>query len=227
MDFTFDTRDQASAAAADRIADLLQQRLRAQGTTSLVVSGGTTPAKCFEELSNRRLEWSRVDILASDERWVAADHEDSNERLIRNTLLVNNAAEANLLGYFDNSVSVEQRCDDLEQAIHSASSSFACAMLGMGADGHFASLFPDADALEEGLDPDSDRLFLPVQTAASPYARISLTLAALLSSDEIVLLFFGHDKRVVFEKAAAGNARYPITRLLRQQRTPVNTYWAP
>ena len=104
---------------------------------------------------------------------------------------------------------------------------FACSLLGMGADGHFASLFPDAENLGEGLDLESSRMCLPVQTEASPYPRVSLTLSALSRSDEIVLLFFGEEKRRVFEKAKSGNARYPVTRLLRQKRAPVYTYWAP
>ena len=97
----------------------------------------------------------------------------------------------------------------------------------MGTDGHFASLFPDAENLAEGLDLESRTLCLPVKTAASPHARISLTLAALSRSDEIVLLFFGDEKRVIYDKAKAGNARYPVTRLLRQKRAPVYVYWAP
>lgn len=227
MDFQFESREQASIAAAGRIVELLQRRLESQGAASLVVSGGTTPVRCFEELSRVDLDWSRVGVLASDERWVSPDCEDSNEKLIRDTLLVDRAAEADLLGFFASGTSAAERCAELDREIRLVQFPFACALLGMGTDGHFASLFPDAENLDEGLDPESDRLCLPVETEASPYTRISLTLAALSRSDEVVLLLFGDDKRIVYEKAKAGNARYPITRLFRQKRAPVNTYWAP
>ena len=142
-------------------------------------------------------------------------------------LLVNGAANADILPFYRENMTVEERAAALNQEIRFVPFPFACALLGMGEDGHFASLFPDAENLEEGLDLESSTLCLPVETKASPHARISLTLAALSRSDEIVLLIFGEEKRKVYEKAKAGNARYPVTRLLRQKRAPVNVYWAP
>ena len=97
----------------------------------------------------------------------------------------------------------------------------------MGADGHFASLFPDAENLAEGLDADGSSLCIPVSTDASPHPRISLTLAALSRSDEIVLLFFGDDKLAVYKEAKKQTNGYPVSRLLRQKRAPVHVYWAP
>lgn len=227
MEYEFETREEASVAAAARIRDALAHRLENQKAATLVVSGGTTPARCFQELAHLEIEWDRVNVLASDDRWVPSDHEDSNEKLIRNNLLVNGASIAGLLPFFKADTPIEVRCAELDREIRFMPFPFACSLLGMGADGHFASLFPDADNLVEGLDLESQRLCLPVQTEASPYPRVSLTLAALSRSDEIVLLFFGEEKRRIFEKAKAGNARYPVTRLLRQKRAPVHVYWAP
>mgnify|MGYP001823308818 FL=1 len=227
MEHIYETREEASIAAAERIRDALAHRLELQKAATLVVSGGTTPARCFEELAHLEIEWDRVNVVASDDRWVPADHDDSNEALIRRKLLINGASLAGLLPFFKADTPIEVRCEELENEIRFIPFPFACSLLGMGADGHFASLFPDAENLQEGLDLESQKLCLPVHTEASPYARVSLTLAALSRSDEIVLLFFGDEKRKVFEKAKAGNARYPVTRLLRQKRAPVNTYWAP
>lgn len=227
MEFFFDTREQASVAAAERIAAALRKTLAREKAATLVVSGGTTPTRCFRELSHLALDWQRVTILPSDDRWVPASHLDSNEKLIRETLLRSECSAAGLLPFHMAGVPVEQRARQLDQEIRSLSLPFACSMLGMGTDGHFASLFPDADNLVEGLDLDSDILCLPVTTAASPHARITLTLAALAHSSEIVLLFFGDEKRTIYEKARAGNGRYPVTRLLRQKHSPVHTYWAP
>ena len=227
MEHFYDSREEASAAAAEHIADALTRRLDRQKAASLVVSGGTSPVKCFEALAHKDIDWSRVGILPSDDRWVPGEHDDSNERLVRDKLLVNGAASAELLPFFASEVSVEERAAALDQEIRFVPFPFACSLLGMGADGHFASLFPDAENLAEGLDLESRTLCLPVKTAASPHARISLTLAALSRSDEIVLLFFGSEKRIIYDKAKAGNARYPVTRLLRQKRAPVHVFWAP
>ena len=227
MEHFFETREQASAAAADRIATALQHRLDHQKAATLVVSGGTSPVQCFEALAHMDLCWPRVGILPSDDRWVPSEHDDSNEKLVRNKLLVNGAASADLLPFYTAENSVEERAAILDQEIRFVPFPFACALLGMGADGHFASLFPDAENLEEGLDLESETLCLPVRTAASPYPRITLTLDSLSRRDEILLLFFVDEKRKVYEKAKAGNARYPVTRLLRQKRAPVHCYWAP
>ena len=227
MEHFFDSREEASTAAAERIAEALTRRLENQKAASLVVSGGTSPVQCFEALAHKDIDWSRVGIIPSDDRWVPREHDDSNEKLVRDKLLVNGAASADLLPFFTSEVSVEERAAALDQEIRFAPFPFACSLLGMGTDGHFASLFPDAENLAEGLDLESRTLCLPVKTAASPHARISLTLAALSRSDEIVLLFFGDEKRIIYDKAKAGNARYPVTRLLRQKRAPVYVYWAP
>ena len=227
MEHFFDTRDEASVAAADRIASALARRLDGQGAASLVVSGGTTPARCFTALSQLDLAWNKVGVLASDERWVPGTDDASNEKLIRETLLVERAAAADLLAYYAPQMTVEERCVELNAEIRLVPFPFACALLGMGTDGHFASLFPDAGNLEAGLDLESHMLCLPVMTEASPHPRITLTLAALSRSDEIVLLFFGDDKKIIYDKAKAGNARYPVTRLLKQKRAPVHVYWAP
>ena len=227
MEFLFDTREQASKAAAERIASVLSRRLDQQKAASLVVSGGTTPVDCFAALSETDLDWRRVGVLPSDDRWVPADHADSNEKLIRETLLVGKASEAELLAFYADDVTVEEQAALLDENIRFVPFPFACCLLGMGADGHFASLFPDADNLDEGLDLESTTLCLPVRTAASPHARISLTLAALSRSDEIILLIFGDEKRAVYDRARDGDEQFPVTRLLRQKRAPVHLYWAP
>ena len=227
MDYFFETRDEASIAAANQIVHALQRRLDATSDASLVVSGGTTPSRCFQELAQTDINWSGVSVLASDDRWVPPDHQDSNEKLIRETLLVERAAAADFLPFYTPDKSIEERCTDLDTEIRLVPFPFACALLGMGADGHFASLFPDAHNLATGLDIESQSLCLPVQTDASPYARVSLTLSALSRSDEVVLLFFGDDKREVYEAAKLESDRYPVSRLLRQKRAPVHTYWAP
>lgn len=223
----FTTREQASIAAANDIVAALAHRLESQDEASLVVSGGTTPLLCLTELSRAELDWANVHVLPSDERWVCATDGDSNENMIRKNLLVNNASVATLHGLYDPNVSVDERCDDIGVEFLSLPFPFACALLGMGADGHFASLFPDAENLAHGLDPDFAGMSLPVRTAASPHERISLTLSALSRSDEIALLIFGDDKWETFQAAKASGSTLPVARLIKQKRAPVNVYWAP
>ncbi len=227
MEHLFESREAASVAAAEKVTCALRRRLDAGQSTSLVVSGGTTPARCFEELAKQDIAWRKVGVLASDDRWVPPAHDDSNEKLIRDTLLVGNAKDADFLPFYAEKIAIEEQCRILNEDIRLAPLPFACALLGMGTDGHFASLFPDAENLKEGLDVNSLTLCIPVQTAASPHLRVSLTLSALARSDEIVLLFFGDDKRAVYEDARNGNINLPVARLLRQKRAPVSVYWAP
>lgn len=224
-EYHFDTRQSASVAAADRIARHLSAQLEAHGSANFVVGGGTTPGACFASLSERQLDWENITIALSDERWVAADHADSNEGLIERELRTNAAASASVVSIYHAGMTVEERCDALQAK--NPPQGFACSMVGMGGDGHFASLFPDAPNLDEALRLDNDRLYLPVRTAASPHPRVSMTLAALLHSEEVVLLFFGDDKRRVYEAALAGDDSYPVYHLLQQSETPVRVFWAP
>ena len=221
----FESRAEASAAAAARIAERVAAGLDSDGSAAFVVSGGTTPAQCFDLLSKKRLAWADVEVVLSDERWVPVDHEDSNERLVGETLLRNEAAAASVLSIYQDDQTADERCDSLQSQF--PASGFACALVGMGGDGHFASLFPDADCLEAGLNASNRRFYMPVRTAASPHPRVSMTLGALLRSGEILLLFFGADKLAVYEQARDGDSSLPVAALLAQQSVPVNIFWAP
>jgi 6-phosphogluconolactonase len=223
----FGDRHSAAAAAADMLQAALRRRLAANGAATLVASGGTSPAECLRMLSEYPLDWANVTVTLSDERWVGNDDADSNERMLRSTLFANEAAEARLLPFYDGSVDIESRCRQLDDEIRNAPFPFACALLGMGEDGHFASLFPDAPQLRQGLDLESDRLCLPIDTAASPHRRISLSLAALSRSDVLLLLAFGDRKRRVLDEAIEVRDRHPLSRLVRQKRAPLHVLWAP
>jgi 6-phosphogluconolactonase len=228
MEYFFENREEASLAAAKRIVKALQRRLDGNGKASVVVSGGTSPARCFANLAeSQAVDWSRVHVVLSDERWVPPDHDDSNEKLVRETLITGAARDASLLPVFRRDIDAAGRCKELDEELLSVPFPFACVLLGMGEDGHFASLFPDASNLDEGLVTDSKQLCIPVRTAASSHLRISLTLAALSRSDEVLLLIFGDAKREIYEAAKATAGTFPVSRLLKQKRAPVRVYWAP
>jgi len=224
-EYKFDTREAASAAIAARMAGLVSAQLAREGAAHLVVGGGTTPGRCFDLLSEYELDWDKVQVALSDERWVPNDHDDSNERLVRESLLKDAASAGHILSIYKQGLSADKRSEELQS--RKPKNGFACSMVGMGTDGHFASLFPDADCLSEGLQLNNSRFYMSVRTSASPHPRISMTLSALLASDEILLFFFGEEKLAVYDNAHTVDKTYPITALLEQDKTPVSLYWAP
>lgn len=222
-----ENRGQAATVAAGRVVDVLEPALNATAHASLVVSGGSTPAETYERLSKAALDWARVHVVPSDERWVEPIYDDSNERMLGESLLVGKAEEAQLVSLYRQGMTPAAASEALDRELRDIPLPFTAVVLGMGVDGHFASLFPDAGNLAEGLDPDGARYCLPVDTAASPHPRLTLTLAALLNSREIILLFYGDAKRKVYEDAKSPDSKLPVSRLLHQDRTPVRVVWAP
>jgi len=223
----YDSRSDAAIAAGKRIINALHRRLETGDSAAVVVSGGTTPAPVYSYMAHKELDWHRVHVLLSDERWVPADHPDSNEKMLRDALARSRASFAHIAPYFDATQSPEDRCSELETEFQDLPLPFTSLLLGMGDDGHFASLFPDADNLQSALDLQSSRSFLPVDTGSSPHRRLTMTLSGLLHCDEILLLISGAEKRAVLEQAADPRSELPIAHLLRQMRTPVDVFWAP
>jgi len=226
---TYPSRQAASASAADLLACLIRGKLDSgpEKQASLVVSGGSTPGPCFDLLSGEALDWSRVIVLPSDERWVPGNDPDSNERLIRQRLLRGAASAGKVLSFYREGLDAVQAPRTIEQDLNNIDRPFSASLLGMGEDGHFASLFPDFANLKAALDPVGKAQCLSVQTASSPHLRISLTLSALINSSHIVLLMFGEAKRVVFESANNGDSGYPVEALLQQSSCPLTVIWAP
>ncbi len=223
----FDDRDVLAAALADSVAGDLHDAAAERTAVSLVVSGGSTPRPFFEHLSRRPLAWDRVRITLADERWVPPDHEASNERLVRRHLLAGEAAVATLVGLKNAATTPEEGRDGCEQALVEVPRPFDVVVLGMGGDGHTASLFPGASELAAGLDPESRRSCLAVRPTAAPLPRMSLTLAALLDSRRLVLHVTGDDKWRVYAQALEPGPpeELPIRALLATGR--VQVWWAP
>ena len=229
IDFrVFKSRSEASSAAADLLAGLLKDALSkdTKAQVSLIVSGGSTPGPCFDQLSAEVMDWSRVTVLPSDERWVPGTDPDSNERLIKSRLLQGPAGQGNVLPFFREDIEAKQAPQTIERDLENLVRPFTASLLGMGEDGHFASLFPDFEELPKALDPQGKVQCIMVQTAGSPHLRISLTLSALLDSACIVLLIFGEAKRAVLDSAMNAGSGYPIESLLQHVSTPLMVIWA-
>lgn len=212
------------AALAQAVSQPLAAALDAEGGAVLAVSGGRSPVPLFHLLREADLDWSRVLVTLVDERCVAPDHADSNERLVREHLLAGRAAAARFAGLVRDPADIAGSV----AAANAAARPITVALLGMGEDGHTASLFPGAPELAAGLDPANPARYLAVTPPAAPHARISLTLAALLQSRLLVLAIAGPAKRRVFDAAcAAPTPDLPVSALVHQTRAPLDVYWTP
>ncbi|BEV72547.1 MULTISPECIES: 6-phosphogluconolactonase [unclassified Paludibacterium] len=214
---------QADALAAAIAADL-KQTIETNGRAVLAVSGGRSPIALFERLAMADLPWQRVTITLVDERMVPADHADSNARLVREHLLTGKAAAASFLP-------LAPYPEDEARSIAEACQAFTwptVAVLGMGDDGHTASLFPEAAELDAGLDLGQAQAIIGVTPPVAPHRRLSMTRKALLKSDKLYLSIQGNGKREVFERARqAEDRRWPVSYFLQQDETPLDVYWAP
>jgi len=225
----FANTEALNEALAAEITASLNHRLRAGRSASLVVAGGRSPVALFEQLSVMALEWSRVWVTLTDERWVRTSSSDSNEHLVREHLLRNAAAKAHFVGLKTDAPDPQAGAAGSWAAIEKMPRPFDYVLLGMGDEGHTASLFPDSPGLQLALDAQQPPGCVGMMAAAAPHARVSLNLSALLDSRHIALLLIGSGKWVTYERACEAGpvAEMPVRALLRQQRVPVSVYWAP
>lgn len=219
--------DTAAAALAQHVAAHLKADLARQAQTVLVVSGGRSPVPFFHALAVQPLDWARVTVTLADERWVPPDHADSNEALVRRHLLTGRAAAARLLPLWSGAATPEAGAQVLAPALAALRRPLGQVVLGMGEDGHVASLFPDAPELAEGLRTQAP--ILALHPGAAPHPRLSLSLSALLQSRDIALLVSGEAKARLLAEALGGGpvADLPVRAVLRQTAVPVSIFWSP
>jgi len=207
----------------------LEEAIQVRGSASLVVSGGRTPHKLYEQLSGEKVDWQRVWITLADERWVDTNDAASNERLIRDRLLRDLAAPARFVGLKNPAPTPEAGADWAWRALSRVPHPYDVIVLGMGDDGHTASLFPGSLALARALDATAAPGCIAVNALMAPHARVSLNLAALLDARRIIVLIEGGSKWQIYQKArASGSAtELPIRAVLHQQEVPVDVFWSP
>lgn len=184
---------------AHQLSGNLKEALRLDARAALAVPGGTSPGPIFDSLCGSDIDWSRVDVLLSDERWLPEDHERSNTRLLRQRLLVDRAAEAQILPMYAPKPEPEDALAELESVIL-PKLPLAVLLLGMGEDMHTASIFPGADKLDEALSPKAPVL-VPMRAPGAPEPRITLSARVLDGALRKHVLIFGAAKRDALEKA--------------------------
>jgi 6-phosphogluconolactonase len=213
-------------AMASAVAEALRAAVDAHGTASLVVSGGRSPIGFFECLSEQELDWPKVLISLADERWVPVEHGDSNEGLVRRHLLRGKAAQARFLGLYRPMPTLDEAATLANQALAELPRPIDVLVLGMGDDGHTASLFPNSPHLAAALQPDCPRRCLPMQAPSVPRQRLTMTLPLLASARLPLLAIQGEAKLATLCDALAGDdmLEMPIRAFLRH---PLEIYWCP
>ncbi len=207
---------------AAEITRELDQIVSRDGRAVLAVSGGTTPVALFRAMSEIDIDWHLVTVLPVDERDVDPTSDRSNEKLIRENLLIDYAARADFLPLRP------AEGEDLDSVGSTISRHpVDVCILGMGADGHTASWFPGGDNLIEALDANSMNNLLSMEAPGAGEKRFTLTLPVVVQAKHIVLHIEGEAKRKAFEEAVSGDNvnDMPIRRLIHDDQIELHVYW--
>jgi 6-phosphogluconolactonase len=226
---TYPTLADLSVAAAEFIAELAEAKIKEKGIFTFVLSGGSTPRLLYEELAgqaiSKRIDWQNTHIFWGDERYLPPDHPDSNYRMASQALVSKlDVPPANVHRISTESHSVESAAEDYEKTLrhffrspagskdNTHLPSFDLVLLGLGQDGHTASLFPGDEILEEKY-----RWVVAVDgaTASPPVPRITLTLPVLNEAHCVIFLVSGSGKKEIFQEIInnPGKASYPAARV--------------
>ncbi len=225
----YESRMQWTWGAAISISSALSRDLQRRPRARLLLSGGSTPAPVYEALSKAPLDWDRIDIALVDERWLLPDDPDSNARLVRESLLQNKAANARFETITRPGRSIEEAVS--VASLH-ASHAPSVVVLGMGEDGHTASLFPRMQGLQHALATRSPYVAVDATGCAGAgrfLRRVSLTPAGLEPAQARILLIRGSAKRALFERALESDdaTEFPVRIAFTTPGAQLNVHWCP
>ena len=225
----YDSVTQWAWGAAVSMSAALGRSLDGKPRARLLLSGGSTPAPVYSALAKAPLDWQRIDVALVDERWLQPDDPDSNAHLVRETLLRHRAAEARFETLTQPGRSIAEA---VAAANMHASNPADVVVLGMGEDGHTASLFPNMIELEHALSTTAP--YVSVDATGCPGAgawlrRISLTPAGLQPAHTRIMLIRGGKKRELLDRVAAGDdpTEYPARIALLTPGAPLQVHWCP
>ncbi len=224
----FSSREQLDSALAEQVSSILQSAITLKGKASIAVSGGSTPKGFFKALSEKDLDWKRVTITLADERWVDINSSDSNTRLVHENLLQNKASAAKFFHLKQGENLCDETLVDLNLAANNSLLPLDVLILGMGEDGHTASLFPCSKQIEQGLDTNTAEALMKVEPTTAPHQRITFSFAALSDSKNTFLHICGDSKKQVLDKALSSVDMFemPIRAFLQNDDINTQVYWA-
>jgi len=179
-------------------------------------------------LSQIDLPWDKVTVTLADERWVDIGSDASNTRLVHENLLQNKAKNAKFFHLKQGQALTVETLDDLNLAARTALLPLDVLILGMGEDGHTASLFPCSEEVTAALDENNTQALMKVVPKSAPHTRITFSFASLITSKNTFLHISGAAKKDVLEKALADNDKFdmPIRAFLQHPDVNTQVYWA-
>lgn len=208
------------------VCEKLNEGVKYNNQASLVVSGGSTPKFLFQFLSKQDIPWSKITITLADERCITANDPANNGKMIRDTLLQGYASSANFLSLYDEPRSDSEAVDIAASKLSAINLPYDVVILGMGDDGHTASIFPHASNVEEALNISNTKICMLVDPVTTAPVRITQTRSQLLNTNNLILHFFSDNKRLLFNKVLDMNASYefPISYFIHQDQTDLSVY---
>jgi 6-phosphogluconolactonase len=225
----FADRATFTQALTQDIASALTTNAETQAQVLFGVSGGSTPLPVYQALSQHNLPWSKIKMILVDERFVPLDHADSNERNIRESFSAANIASTLIQGLYSEVTDIAIAAEKADQQLATMNQIMDVVLLGMGDDGHFASLFPTAKQFDNAIAHQGARYILPMtpMPAHAAHARLTMSLAYICRAKTIILAITGAKKREVLEQAIAHANEHalPIAALF-NTNAKIEIYWS-
>jgi 6-phosphogluconolactonase len=226
-----DSDAEPAEVVAKHLADAMRAAIAGRGAAFVALCGGRTPRAAYAELAQQPLAWNCLTLVPTDERLVPPTHEHSNEGMIRGTLLQGAAARVQLISLWSDAPTAALAAVAATRALATCPQPFDLELLGMGEDGHIASLFPGAAELGAALEPGDGASVVaitPGPTAPPPaITRLTLSLPRLLNTRRICLLISGRAKRELLERVLQqpDRERWPVSALFADHTPPVDVMW--
>ena len=219
------SRDVLEDRLVSEIVLKLRKGINDNGQASLGVSGGSTPVNLFKKLSKTEIQWNKIFIFPVDDRVLPDNHPDQNGTLIKQNLLINKAKHATFIPLIHFSDDSKINLLKAQTILDSIDRPFDVLILGMGTDGHTASLFPNSEGIKNGMDINNNELLVEIKPTLAPYTRISLTRSTIEQSKNIYLHIYGNEKKMVYDKAKSSDNHelYPISAFMNMPN--FNLYW--
>ena len=221
-----------ASTVAEALAAAIREGIATRGEAWLALAGGSTPFATYRRLAAMALPWSKVHLVASDERWVPAMHEKRNERALADAFAAANGVTIHPLVPEAERAFIAAEAGATAEASLSplAHRAFDAVLLGMGADAHFASLFPQvtpASALDAGHRAPVVALVPDPLPPEAPFPRVSLTLSRLVATRSLLLMITGEAKRAVLESARTRPASDAPIHALLAAAPDLAIHWSP